>query len=66
MPQSIEHRPCPTCRRSTLHEATHVKNGIGQTLAEIADCLEHRRWADGRVEIRGPRTGAWIESGRSD
>ena len=45
--KSIERRPCAICRRVTPHTVTKSKNSMGKTLAEVAECREHRVWADG-------------------
>jgi hypothetical protein len=49
--KAIEQRPCPVCKRVTLHLVTRSKNGVGRTLAEVAKCREHREWSDGRIEV---------------
>ena len=57
--KSIERRPCAICRRVTPHTVTKSKNSMGKTLAEVAECREHRVWADGRIDVRDPGTGEW-------
>lgn len=57
-PTSFEHRLCDVCRRRTIHKVTRSRNGVGRVLAEIAECLDHRTWSDGRIDVR--RNGEWI------
>lgn len=57
--KSLESRSCSICQRVTLHTVTKSKNGMGETIAEIAACNEHREWTDGRIEVRDPQSGSW-------
>lgn len=58
--KSIERQPCAICKRVTLHTVTKSKNGMGKTMAKVAECREHRVWADGGVDVRDSRTGEWL------
>jgi len=55
---SFEHRACTICQTRTVHKVIRSKNGMGRTLAEVAKCVDHRRWTDGRITVR--RNGEWI------
>lgn len=57
--KSVERRPCAICRRTTLHVVTKSKNGMGETLAEDADCRDHDEWSTGRIDVLDPRTREW-------
>jgi hypothetical protein len=56
---AVEPRSCDICGRITIHDVTIATNGMGEPLAWDAVCRDHRPWADGRVELRDPRTGEW-------
>jgi hypothetical protein len=36
-----------------------IEERHGKTIAEIADCNEHRKWRDGRIDVRDPHSGEW-------
>jgi hypothetical protein len=58
--KSIERRPCSICQRVTPHTVTKSKNGMGETIAEVAQCNDHREWTDGRLDVRDLKSGDWI------
>ena len=58
--KSIASRLCPVCGRETDHEITEMQSGSGVRIAANSKCLEHREWANGRLEFLNPH-GEWAE-----
>lgn len=58
--KSIASRLCPTCGRETNHEVTELLIGGGVRVTASSKCLEHREWANGRIEFLQP-DGEWAE-----
>jgi hypothetical protein len=48
------------CRRLTSHKVTQGRSGSGKLSSEISTCEEHRKFPNGQLDIRDPRTGEWI------
>jgi hypothetical protein len=48
------------CSRETDHEITEMRSGSGVRIAASSKCLEHREWANGRIEFLQP-DGEWAE-----
>jgi len=55
---TFEHRLCNVCKRRTVHKVTHSRDGMGRSRAQVADCVDHQIWVDGRVDVR--RNGQWV------
>jgi hypothetical protein len=58
--KTISSRLCPTCGRETNHEITEMRTGSGVRIAANSKCLEHRDFANGRVEFLQP-DGEWSD-----
>jgi hypothetical protein len=44
----------------TSHKVTQNRSEGGQRSSEISTCEEHRKFPNGQLDIRDPRTGEWI------
>lgn len=55
---TFERRPCSTCGGGTLHKVRTQRGGVGQKLARVETCEEHREYTSGMIEFLQP-DGTW-------
>jgi hypothetical protein len=61
---AVETRHCEVCRRLTIHDVTIATNGMGEPVSSNAVCRDHRPWTSGRIDVRDPKTGEWVQYAR--